>query len=84
MDKKENVTRRDALKRMSKTAIAVAAVAMFPHGDAFANNSKLSQIIDYTDRCYDNYGNYDNYSNHNDYSNYDNYKNYTDYKDICR
>ena len=83
MDKKENISRRDALKRMSKTAMAVAAVAMFPNMDVLANNTKGSHF-DYTDRCYDNYGNYDNYSNHNDYSNYDNYKNYVNYKDICK
>ncbi len=82
MEKNENISRRDALKRMSKTAISLAAVVMLPNMNALASNTKDS--FDYIDRCYDNYGNYNNYSNHNDYYNYDNYKNYVDYKDICK
>lgn len=82
MKKNESISRRAALKRMSKTTIVLASVAMLPNMNALANDKKAN--LSYTDRCYDNYGNYDNYSNHNDYRNYDNYRNYTNYTDICK
>lgn len=71
MKKEEkNISRRDALKRMSKVAVAVTVTAMLPNMDAFA----------YTDRCYADYTNYDNYTNHKDYSNYGNYRDYSNYR----
>ena len=78
MKNKENISRRDALKRMSKTAIAVAVASMFPSvsamaGDAYTNYSNHDN--------YKNYGNYFNYSNYDNYLNYDNYQNYRDYND---
>ena len=73
MEKNEKISRRDALKRMSKAAMAVAVVSILPGVDALAAN--------YVDRCYSDYKNYDNYSNHKDYSNYGNYRDYTNYRD---
>ena len=75
MEKKENISRRDALKRMSKTALAVAVVSMFPRVNALANNSNVYYNYD----NYSNYGNYSDYGNYSNYQNYDNYKNYNDY-----
>jgi len=72
----KNISRRDALKRMSKTAIAVAVASVFPGVNALANS-----VPDYVDRCYNNYTNYNNYINHNDYSNYSNYRDYDNYRD---
>lgn len=74
MEKEEkNISRRDALKRMSKAAVAVAVASLLPNVSAFALN--------YVDRCYLNYTNYDNYTNHKDYSNYGNYRDYSNYND---
>ena len=77
MENKENISRRDALKRMSKTALAFAAVSVFPSMNALANNP-----IAYSDSTekYSNYDNYKNYGDYNNYKNYSNYKNYDDYK----
>ena len=83
MEKNENISRRDALKRMSKTAMAVAAVAMFPNMDALANEMKaqMNPNSEYCDSSYRDVTNYRNYSNYNDYSNYRDYKNYNNYQD---
>ena len=76
MKQQENISRRDALKRMSKVAMAVAAATMLPNVTAIANSTNHSgQYSNYVDRCYN------DYSNHNDYSNYKNYGNYSDYRD---
>lgn len=75
MENKENISRRDALKRMSKAALAVAVVSIFPNVNAQANDT-----IAYTDSKYENYDNYKNYGDYNNYKNYSNYKNYDDYK----
>ena len=72
MENKENISRRDALKRMSKAALVVAVASMFPSANTLANDT-----IAYDK--YSNYDNYGNYGNHNDYSNYDNYSNYHNY-----
>lgn len=77
MEQQDNISRRDALKRMSKAAIAVAAVSIFPSVNALANSSTLN----YVDKCYSDYSNYHNYQNYNDYSNYGNYRNYQNYSD---
>lgn len=84
MEKKENISRREALKRMSKTALALAAVSMFPCVNALANEQNVhtgytdsNNYSNYND--YKNYGNYNDYKNYSDYSNYDNYNNYNDY-----
>lgn len=80
MEKNENISRRDALKRMSKTAIAVAVVSMFPSVKALANDSVLyDKYINYDN--YKNYADYTNYKNYDNYTNYDNYSNYRDYTD---
>lgn len=80
MEKQENISRRDALKRMSKTAIALAVVSMLPSVNSLAN-SQDSAAGQYVDRCYNDYTNYHNYSNHNDYYNYGNYRDYKNYND---
>ena len=83
MENKENISRRDALKRMSKAALAVAVVSFFPSVNAQANdtigytNSTYEKYANYDD--YKNYGDYNNYKNYSNYSNYDDYKNYNDY-----
>ena len=69
MENKENISRRDALKRMSKTALAFAAVSVFPSMNALANNP-----IAYSDST-EKYSNYDNYKNYDDYKNYNDYFN---------
>lgn len=78
MEKKENISRRDALKRMSKAALAVAVVSIFPNVSAQANDTiAYTNYANYDD--YKNYGNYNDYKNYSNYENYDNYKNYNDY-----
>lgn len=77
MKNKENISRREALKRMSKTAVAVAVAAVLPPVQSLAAN----MTGEYVDRCYNNYTNYDNYSNHRDYHNYGDYKDYSNYRD---
>ena len=42
MKQQENISRRDALKRMAKTAMAVAVASMFPSEDTLANNADLN------------------------------------------
>lgn len=87
MEKNDRISRREALKKMSKTALALASVTMLPNMEVLANNRTTDQkkgYTDYTDRCYDDYNNYNNYYNYHDYNNYDNYKNYQDYTNICR
>lgn len=84
MENKENISRRDALKRMSKAALAVAVVSMFPSVNAQANDAIA--YSDSTDKYsnynnYKNYGNYSDYKNYDDYSNYHNYSNYGNYVD---
>lgn len=84
MKQQENISRRDALKRMAKTAMAVAVASMFPSEDALANNADLNiQYTDYkyVDRCYSDYYNYHNYQNYRDYQNYGDYKDYSNYHD---
>ena len=82
MEQQENISRRDALKRMAKTAMVVAIASMLPNENVIANNSDSScQNTDYVDRCYNDYSNYHNYSNHNDYYNYGNYRDYNNYND---
>ena len=83
MGNKKIISRRDALKRMSKAAIAVATVTMFPSVTALANSTDSgSQYVNsYVDKCYSDYSNYHNYTNYNDYSNYGNYRNYSNYRD---
>lgn len=78
MEKKENISRRDALKRMSKTAMTVAAVAMLPSVNALAHRRRPnSQYCDkYGDAGYSNHRDYKNYDNYKDYDNYQNYKDY--------
>ena len=70
--KEKKISRRDALKRMSKAAMAVTVASMIPGMEAFADK--------YVDRCYADYKNYDNYTNHKDYSNYGNYRDYSNYR----
>lgn len=78
----KNISRRDALKRMAKTAMVVAVASMFPDKNALADSTNLSYTDNrYVDRCYSDYYNYDNYSNHKDYYNYGNYRDYTNYHD---
>ena len=77
MKKKKTFSRRDALKRMSKTALAIASVTMLPKIDALASDGRFS--TDYTNACYYNYSNYDNYQNYENYYNYENYHNYSNY-----
>ncbi|MBR4535693.1 MAG: hypothetical protein IKO62_03445 [Bacteroidales bacterium] len=82
MEQKENISRRDALKRMAKTAMVVVVASMSPGVNTLANNTRLSSSnSNYVDRCYNDYSNYRNYSNHNDYSNYSNYRDYNNYND---
>ena len=82
MEQKENISRRDALKRMAKTAMVVAVASIFPSENALANNTNMGYSDNaYVDRCYNNYTNYDNYSNHKDYYNYGNYRDYNNYHD---
>lgn len=82
MDKKENISRRDALKRMSKAALAVAVASMFPSANALANEPNLYFNLNYQNYDnYKNYGDYSNYTNYDNYQNYDNYSNYRDYTD---
>lgn len=76
MGKNEKITRRDALKRMSKVAVAVAVASVIPGVSALADPPKY---INYDN--YQNYGNYNDYTNYDDYVNYHNYGNYSDYKD---
>lgn len=92
MKQQENISRRDALKRMAKTAMVVAVASMFPSETAIASNTNLG-YQNYVDRCYNDYSNYDNYQNHKDYynygnyrdyKNYSNYENYSDYKNACQ
>jgi len=75
MENKEKISRRDALKRMSKTAITVAITSMFPSVNALAD-TKYTNYDNYS-----NYGNYSDYTNYNNYQNYCNYQNYSDYND---
>lgn len=75
MKQNETISRRDALKRMSKTAVAVAVAAVLPSAKAVAS----SLTPTYVDRCYNNYYNYDNYTNYKDYYNYGNYRDYDNY-----
>lgn len=77
-NQEKKISRRDALKRMSKATIAVTVASMFPSLNALANNTTKYK---YVDRCYADYTNYDNYSNHHDYSNYGNYRDYSNYND---
>ena len=94
MKQQENISRRDALKRMAKTAMVVAVASMFHSENAIASNTNLGyQNTTYVDRCYNDYSNYDNYQNHKDYynygnyrdyKNYSNYENYSDYKNACQ
>lgn len=80
MDNKENISRRDALKRMSKTAIVVAVASLFPSINTLANEPiTYDKYTNYDN--YQNYGNYSNYYNYDNYSNYHNYTNYRDYND---
>ncbi|MBR4535694.1 MAG: hypothetical protein IKO62_03450 [Bacteroidales bacterium] len=83
MENKENISRRDALKRMSKTAIVVAFASVFSNVDVLANDpSSYWNHNDYKNyNNYKNYGNYSDYYNYNNYSNYENYTNYRDYTD---
>lgn len=78
MEQKEKISRRDALKRMSKAALTVAVASMFTSVNALANDSityeKYSNYDNYT-----NYGDYNNYKNYQDYKNYDDYGNYNNY-----
>ena len=76
MEKNEKISRRDALKRMSKTAMAVAVASVLPSVSAFADPPKYANYDNYK-----NYGNYYNYKNYDDYSNYHNYGNYSNYSD---
>ena len=71
MEKNEKISRRDALKRMSKAAVAVAVASVLPNMEAFSQK--------YLNRCYLDYTNYDNYTNHKDYYNYGNYRDYDNY-----
>jgi hypothetical protein len=86
MEKQENISRRDALKRMAKTAMVVAVASMFPGENALANNTDSnsqyynSSYSNYVDKCYNDYSNYHNYSNHADYYNYSNYRDYSNYR----
>lgn len=78
MEKKENISRRGALKRMSKAAMAVAATTMFPSVNALANNKEIH--VDYNDGSgYCEYSNYNAYGNYDNYTNYGNYQNYNDH-----
>ncbi len=77
MKSDETISRRDALKRMSKTAVAVAVAAVLSSAKAVANTLTST----YVDRCYNDYSNYDNYTNHKDYYNYGNYRDYSDHRD---
>lgn len=80
MENKENISRRDALKRMSKAAMAMAVVSLFPSLNALANE-EYSNYNDYKNYDnYNNYGNYFDYKNYQDYKNYDDYKNYQNYQ----
>ena len=85
MENKENISRRDALKRMSKAAMAVAFASMLPSVKALAIPNNQHSDAKYSDYGnYNNYGdysNYRNYYNYNDYSNYNNYENYQNYRD---
>lgn len=84
METKEKISRRNALKRMSKAALAFAAVSVFPGMSALANNpiaySNSTEKYQNYDN-YKNYGDYNNYTNYENYSNYHNYSNYGDYVD---
>jgi hypothetical protein len=80
MENKENISRRDALKRMSKTALIVAVASLFPSANALANDS-ITYDKYYNYDNYSNYGNYTDYTNYDNYQNYDNYSNYRDYTD---
>lgn len=72
MKTNEKISRRDALKRMSKAAMSVAIVSMLPNVNVMASS---------TYRNYDNYSNYGNYSDYTNYDNYTNYHNYNNYND---
>lgn len=88
MEHQENITRRDALKRMAKTAMVVTIASVFPKENVLADSTNLSyynvgyaNTKDYVDKCYGDYSNYRNYSNYNDYYNYSNYRDYNNYND---
>jgi hypothetical protein len=82
MKKEENISRRDAFKRMAKTAMVVAVASILPSENSLAKSiNSNSEHSDYVDRCYNDYTNYHNYSNHQDYYNYGNYKDYSNYRD---
>ena len=80
MENKENISRRDALKRMSKAALAVAVVSIFPSVNAQANESNSNSQY-YCDSSYKDVTNYRNYYNYDNYKNYNDYKNYNNYQD---
>ena len=78
MKTNEKISRRDALKRMSKAAMSVAIVSMLPNVNVMAS----SAYINYNNyKNYNNYGNYSNYKNYKNYENYENYHNYKNYSD---
>ena len=83
MEQQENISRRDALKRMAKTAMVVAVASMLPSENLLASNtnsgSEYYNYSNYVDKCYNDYTNYHNYSNHADYYNYSNYRDYSNY-----
>ncbi len=79
MKQKENISRREALKRMAQTAMVAAVASIFPNGSIMARDSDGYVDNKYVDRCYNDYTNYDNYSNHKDYYNYGNYRDYRNY-----
>lgn len=81
MKTNEKISRRDALKRMSKAAMSVAIVSMLPNVNVMASStySNYNDYSNYDD--YKNYGDYSNYKNYENYTNYHNYNNYSDYND---
>lgn len=82
MKKEEKQSRRDALKRMSNSVMAIAVASMLPNMNAMANNTNPDTV--YCDASYRDISNYRNYYNYNDYSNYRDYKNYNNYQDCER
>ena len=67
-NKNETISRREALKRMSKAIVVVASATVLPNVGAIASDTNR--------KYYANYYNYSNYSNYYNYSNYSNYYNY--------
>lgn len=82
MKPNEKISRRDALKRMSKVAMAVAVASMLPNVNALSATLNYNNYNDYSNYDnYTNYGDYNNYKNYQNYTNYHNYQNYSDYND---